>query len=348
MRFSFLASVLLAGLAYGQTGHGVSASSNRTVMEEKTPGSLASPNVGPDDPVITIVGFCADMAPAGAACKTVITRAQFEKLTEALQPGMPLALRLKVANAYARNLRMSAAAEKRGLAKTPAFEEEMLYARMQLLSQDLNRKLLSEANTIGEEEVARYYESHQSDYEQATFARIFIPHARQRETAIAGAGPRPNNSGEEIQNDVGAMTKLAADLRARAVNGEDPDKLQIEAYREAGIDRSVVNTRLEKVRRATLPPQHESAMQLEPGQVSEVFSDPDGAHFIYKMIGKETLTINQAQAEIRTAIASQKYSDSMKNFEGNVVFSDAYFNPPEKKNSAPSSDRKPQTPVAPE
>ena len=31
------------------------------------------------------------------------------------------------------------------------------------------------------------------------------------------------------------MTKIAADLRARAVNGEDPDKLQIEAYTEAGL-----------------------------------------------------------------------------------------------------------------
>ena len=64
-------------------------------------------------------GFCADPPRIGSACKTVITRAQFEKLTEALQPGMSPSLRLNVANAYARNLRMSAAAEKRGLDKTP-------------------------------------------------------------------------------------------------------------------------------------------------------------------------------------------------------------------------------------
>ena len=70
-----------------------------------------------------------------------MTRAQFERLTEALQPGMSPSLRLNVAHAYARNLRMSAAAEKRSLDKTPAFEEEMRYARMQLLAQDLNRDI---------------------------------------------------------------------------------------------------------------------------------------------------------------------------------------------------------------
>ena len=110
------------------------------------------------------------------------------------------------------------------------------------------------------------------------------------------------------------MTKVAADLRARAVNGEDPDKLQVEAYTEAGIPRTSSNTKMEKVRRATLPPQHETVMDLKPGEVSEVFSDPGGAHFIYKMISKHTLTLEEAKTEIRTAISGQRYRDSMKAF----------------------------------
>ena len=123
------------------------------------------------------------------------------------------------------------------------------------------------------------------------------------------------------------MAKVAADLRARAVNGEDPDKLQIEAYTEAGFARTTANTKMEKVRRATLPPHHEAVMDLKPGEVSEVFSDPSGAHFIYKMISRQILTLEDAKTEIRAAISSQRYRDSMKVFQGNVVFSDAYFNP---------------------
>ncbi|MGC2169789.1 MAG: hypothetical protein WA623_00220, partial [Candidatus Sulfotelmatobacter sp.] len=128
MRLQCLVYLLLASLACGQAAQPATPSTADNASEVK---------VGPDDPVITVNDFCADAAQHGDACKTVITRAQFEKLTEALQPGMSLALRLRVANAYARNLRMSAAAEKRGLDKTPAFEEEMRFARMQLLAQDL-------------------------------------------------------------------------------------------------------------------------------------------------------------------------------------------------------------------
>ena len=45
------------------------------------------------------------------------------------------------------------------------------------------------------------------------------------------------------------MTKFAEALRVRAVNGEDPDSLQIQAYAEAGITRTNVDTRLANVRR---------------------------------------------------------------------------------------------------
>src|SRR6202007_144839 len=127
--------------------------------------------------------------------------------------------------------------------------------------------------------------------------------------------------------DAAVMTQLAFDLRERAVKGEDPDKLQLEAYAEAGITGISSNTKMEKVRRAMLPPQHEAVMGLSPGQVSEVFSDPEGAHFIYKMLGKETLPFEDARPEIRSQMASHRYRDSVQAFEGNVVFNDAYFVP---------------------
>jgi PPIC-type PPIASE domain len=312
MRFQCLVYVLLAGLTYGQAAPPISPPAADNAPEVK---------VGPDDPVITINGFCADPAQRGSACKTVITRAQFEKLTEALQPGMSLSLKLNVANAYARNLRMAAAAEKRGLDKTPAFEEEMRYARMQLIAQDLTHALQAEANNISDAEVEQYYRKNESSYEQATLARIFVPRAKQ---SVPTDEEAQTKSAEE------AMAKVAAELRTRAMNGEDPDKLQVEAYTAAGFPRTTPDTKMEKVRSATLPLQHEAVMDLKPGEVSEVFSDPGGAHFIYKMISKQTLTMEHVKTEIRTAISTQRYRDSMKSFQEDVVFSDAYFNPPGK------------------
>jgi hypothetical protein len=324
MRLQGLVSVLLASLAYGQAAQPAASSGTDKAPEVEV-------KVRPDDAVITVNGFCTDPAAPGDPCKTVITRAQFEKLTEALQPGMSLSLRLNVANAYARNLRMAAAAERRGLDKTPAFEEEMRYARMQLLAQDLSHALQAEANDITDAYLEDYYKKNESSYEQATLARIFVPHAKQ---SVATDEEAQRKAGEE------AMMKVAADLRARAVNGEDPDKLQIEAYTEAGFPRTAPDTKMEKVRGATLPPQHEAVMDLKPGGVSEVFSDPSGAHFIYKMISKRTLTLEDAKTEIRTVISSQRYRDSMKSFQGDVMFSDAYFNPPEKLATSPQRNRR--------
>ncbi len=327
MRFLCLVFLLLASLAHGQA-----ASPAKPPAADKSPEA----KVGPDEPVITVNGFCPDPAPPGSACKTVITRAQFERLTEALQPGMSLPLRLKVANSYARMMRMAAAAEKRGLAQTPAFAEEMRYARIQLLSQDLTRTLQADANTLSDAELEDYYKQNKSSFEQATMARIFVPRTKQT-APNADAKTRaaqPDNAQDKDKDkdkdkaDEAAMTKLAADLRARAASGEDPDQLQVEAYTAAGIPGTSPNTRMEKVRRATLPPRQELVMDMKPGEVSEVFSDPGGAHFIYKMISKDALTLQDVKAEIRTAISGHRFRDSMKSFEGDVVFSDAYFNPP--------------------
>jgi hypothetical protein len=364
--FQGLVCLLLVSAAYGQAAQSAAPLAAGAKAEELA--STASDNVsevkvGPDDPVITMNGFCTDPIQQGKDCKTVITRAQFEKLTDALQPGMPLSLRLKVANSYARNLRMSAAAEKRGLDKTPAFEEEMHFARMQLLAQDLSRALQADADNITDADLEAYYKKNKPSYEQATVARIFVPHAKQivparnelgdassidaqsvlspRSEAKTDAEPsatQPTEARTKAAEE--AMTKIADDLRARAVSGEDPDKLQIEAYTEAGFPLTTVNTKMENVRRTTLPPLHETVLDLKAGEVSGVFSDPDGAHFIYKMISKETLTLEDVKTEIRTAISSQSYRDSMKSFQGDVVFSDAYFIPPGKPTTPPQRNRK--------
>jgi hypothetical protein len=305
------ARFLLAGLLCQQACQAAtpSAAAAQTLGADVGTDAGVGRDVGPDDPVITLDGFCADSTPRGGACRTVISRAQFDGLVDALQPGMPSPLRLKVANAYARNLRMSAAAQKRGLDKTPAFAEELRFARLQLLSQDLDRALRVDANQVTDADLGQYYAKNRSSYEQATVARIFVPHAKQD----GGAAD--------------TMALLAADLRSRARNGEDPDALQLEAYAQAGIVRPSADTKIEKVRRTSLPPAHETVLDLMPGEVSEVFSDPAGAHFIYVMIAKQTLTLDAVKDEIRTDIAAQRYRDSVKSFQGGAVFSDAYFNP---------------------
>jgi hypothetical protein len=286
--------------------------------------------------VITLKGFCADATQQGDACKTVISRAQFEKLAEAVQPGMSPAIRRQVANNYSRMLRMSTAAEKRGLDKGPRFDEKMNLARMQILSQELSQALQEDSGKVTDGDIEDYYKKNAPSYEQATFMRIYVPRAKQIVNPVvrpkagtkASAKTTANQAPTEAQQKAAeeAMKKVAADLRARAVKGEDPDKLQKEAYVAAGLPGSPPNTKMEKVRRATLTNQ-QAVMDLKPGEVSEVISEPNSGHYIYKLVGKETLSLETVKPEIRKTISSQRYRDSWQGFQGNVDLNDAYFGP---------------------
>src|SRR5271156_4869767 len=131
MRLRFLVCLLLGGLAYGQAMQPTAppAAGARAEQSASTaPNKAPEVKVGPDEAVITIKNFCGDSSPQGDACKTVITRAQFEKIVDAVQPGMPQAVRRRIADQYPGMLRMAAAAEKRGLNKEAAFEQKMALA----------------------------------------------------------------------------------------------------------------------------------------------------------------------------------------------------------------------------
>lgn len=347
MRAQFLVCLLLAGLAYGQAAQpatppatGAKAETSAPAAPEKAP----EVKVGPDDTVITIKAFCADTMLQGDACKTAITKAQFEKVTDALQPGMSPAVRRQAATFYSRMLKMSSAAEKRGLDKGPTFDEKMALARMQILSQELTRSLQEDSAKVSDSDIEDYYKKNEASYEQATFARIYIPRSKQIKPApappaAAKAGEKPDAKAtakpvvpqtptpEQQKAAEEAMTKEATLLRARAVKGEDPDKLQKEAYTVAGLSGSAPSTTMDKVRSSTLPANHRTAMDLKPGDVSEVISDPNSGHYIYKLISKETLSLDAVKTEIKSQLSSQRFRDSMQGFQQNVDLNDAYFGP---------------------
>jgi hypothetical protein len=297
------------------------------------PDKAPEVKVGPDDTVITLQGFCLDSKQTGDACKTKITRTQFEKLAEALQPGMSSPLRRQLATRYSMGLKMAAEAEKRGLDKQPAFEEKLYFARLQILSQELSSALQSDSGKVSDADVAEYYKKNLPAYEQATFNRIIVPRSKQLTTPAASSKPGekatvpPPPTEEQKKAGEEAMTKLADTLRARAVKGEDPDKLQKEAYVAAGLNGNTVNTKLEKQRRNSLPPTHQTVMELKPGEVSEVISDPNSGHYIYIMVSKETLSPESVTPDIRKLISSQRYRDSMQSFQKDVDLNDAYFGP---------------------
>lgn len=328
MRFQWSLCLLLASIAFAQAAPPAPTASAGAKAEQAAPAApdkAPEAKVGPNDTVITVKGACADSSKQGDDCKTVVTKEQFERLAEALQPNMSPPIRRQLASAYSRMLVMSAAAEKRGLDKQPKFDEMLRFARMQILSQELSRALQEEAGKISDSDFESYYNKNAPAYEEATFVRIFVPANKQI------ANPKPNMKDEEIKAEQkageAAMKKVAAALRARAANGEDPDKLQKEAFVAAGLKGTPPTTKMEKVRRTTLPPAHGAVLDLKPEQVSELISDPSG-HYIYKLLSKQTMPLDSVKQEIRNTLSAQRYRDSMQGFQaGNAELNDAYFGP---------------------
>ncbi|MGA2426615.1 MAG: hypothetical protein ABSG07_21645, partial [Terriglobales bacterium] len=83
MRFQCLVCLLLASLAYGQAAQPSTPPATPPTAGAPAPQSTPAPTekapemkVAPDDPVITLKGFCTDVTKQGDACKTVVTRAQ--------------------------------------------------------------------------------------------------------------------------------------------------------------------------------------------------------------------------------------------------------------------------------
>lgn len=253
----------------------------------RLPASAA--NVSPDMAVITIKGLCEN--PSTSPCQTVISRAQFEKLTNALLPNMKPSFQLQVAHAYPDLLEMAQAAEARGVDKTPRFQERIAFARLQILSQELARQIDEESSHVPDKDIADYYRDHAANYSTATMERLFIP--------------KQQGDGDD------KMLRVAEELRARAAAGENFIALQKQAYDAAGMADVPPNPSLGNVTLPDLPQTHASAFAMKPGEVSQVLTDSTG-HYVYKVDNKEVQTLDQAKNEIHRILQNRHKEQVMQ------------------------------------
>src|SRR5580658_962887 len=200
MRRSWLMCVLLGGLAWGQAQQGAPPPAQPGRANMGGPKAAAGlPDTAESVPataaVLTITGVCKPQprpaaAKAGAApakpaaktapadCKTVVTRAEFEKLVDSISTHPNPQLRRQLATAYPGILAFAQAAQKQGLDKTPRFETEMKFARLQILGKELRDQIAENAAKISDEDVDSYYQAHLATYQEFNVDRVFVPHFR--------------------------------------------------------------------------------------------------------------------------------------------------------------------------
>jgi parvulin-like peptidyl-prolyl isomerase len=346
--------VLLGALAWGQAAPSAPPAAQAPAAPPDT-----SASVPPTAAVITINGVCspqpkpvaaktgtaatsataakASKAPAEstkpAECKTVITKEQFEKMAGALSPNVTPQLKHQLAGALPRLMAMSTQAKKDGIDKTDQYKEALKFVQMQVLANELQRRIQTESSNISDEDVEKYYNEHKADFEQYNVDRIFVPRTKQGETATAmlqDEGKKPTEEEKKAKQEEAeqAMTKLAEDLRGRAVAGEDFTKLQKEAFDAAGMKIESPTINLPNIRRNGLPAAHAAAFDLKPGDVSQVISD-SGGHYIYKLNSKTDIPVEQAKTEIHQRLQSDRMRDAMEQLNNSfkVEENEAYFGP---------------------
>ncbi|HWZ81443.1 MAG TPA: peptidylprolyl isomerase [Terriglobales bacterium] len=356
MRNRWLLCLLLGGLTFGNLAYGQMAApparpnspaATKATPDEDAAAKEALAKISPTDAVITVKGPCTDPTKKGQTCDSVVTREQFEKLAESLQPNMAPPIKLRLATAYSRLIGMSQEAEKRGIDKQPKFEANLKFARMQILSQQLTAALQEESQKVSDDDIEKYYKEKIDTYQEANLQRLYIPRTKQMIPPKEAAGVKKDKEAaeadEKAREKAGeeAMTKSAAALRARAVKGESFDTLEKEAYVAAGLKGNPPSTKMEKVRPNSLPPAHHPALDLKAGDVSEVISDPTG-HYVYKLVSKSTLPLETVKPEIKNWIATQRFRDAMQEFQGTSQLNDTYFGikpkPPAKPGAEPDAD----------
>ncbi|MGC1373448.1 MAG: peptidyl-prolyl cis-trans isomerase, partial [Candidatus Sulfotelmatobacter sp.] len=301
--------------------------------------------------VLTIKGVCSPSVKAATAsktaagkadtkksaeCETKITRAQFEKIATSLSPNVTPQLKHQLETVLPRFMAMSDAAKEKGLDNTPHFEEMMKIVRMQVLTQELQRSLQEQADKITPEEVDNYYKEHPEAYEQYSLDRLFIPRFKQVQPE---AQPKDMTEEQRKAKDVEnkakqeqgeqELNKLADTLRAKAASGGDFAELQKQAFEAAGekVENPTVN--LPKVRRTGLPPAHSAVFDLKVGDVSQVISD-NGGHYIYKVVSKEVVPLDQVKDEIHNKLKSERMKEFMDKYTNSfqAIPNEAYFGPP--------------------
>jgi len=337
MRMRWLVCVFMGTLAWGQAAQSVPPA-----QPAQAPDTSASvPN---DAAVLTITGVCSSQAPSQSTsnssdCKTVITKAEFEKLVNALAPNANPQQKKQLAGVLPRVMAMANEAKQRGMDQSEQYKETMEYVKMQVLSQQLQRKLQEQAADISDADMEKYYKDNPDAFEQYNVDRIFVPRTKQveaeaddddKDEKATAEQKKAKESAEQAkkQDNEQAMTKLAETLRTRAAAGEDITKLQKEAFEKAGMKIESPTVNLPSVRRNGLPQAHTVVFDLKPGEVSQVISDA-GGHYIYKMNSKTAMPFDQAKSEIRGRLQTDRMKESMDKL--NASFSstanEAYFGP---------------------
>ena len=257
--------------------------------------------------MITLHGMCTnngntELSKDPKACTVTISRDQFEDVLSASSLGGQVftagAIR-NVADTYVQNLILANAALKSGVDKDPRVQKLLELVRNRTLAEAYRHAAEEKYRNPSAEEIEKYYRANITQYEAVKTERIFIPKFNPR-------SPKDNG---DFQKKAEA---IANEMRDRAVKGESADKLQSEGVMKLGIPAPAFLPENGLRRRASFPGDVvRDVFALKPGEVSKIENE-SGGFAIYRLITKDTWTVEQVRGEIVRDIFRQKMEADVK------------------------------------
>jgi hypothetical protein len=323
--FKAAALILVSAIATAQTTPAkpkstapAKAAGAPSTPAQTTPAAATGPNVAATDTVITVPGLCPPNTPP-ESCSTKISRADFEQVISVVNPNLPKEQRREVATLYVRLLSAANEGKKLGLDKDPVFQEQRRLAELQMLAQAGEKKMF-ESNKPTQQDVESFYTENTDKFEELSLRRIMIPKSSDKDA-------KPEQT-----------KQLADKIHERAAAGEDPDKLEADAFLATKAPGAPPTTSLGWKRHGAMDPRHEpQIVALKSGQVSEVLEDGQG-YYIYKVDSKRMVPLTTVAKDIENALQTQRTKQTVMQLLDRTKpqLNDAYFGPPEtEKKEAP-------------
>jgi hypothetical protein len=341
-----VSSLLLAG----QTAHAQTLEVGRASSGTNVPPISPSP-LSPEAPVITIDGICdtaswsiarpaAKPGPGATGCSGVanpttgnaatdanpcqlsITRADFERLAGVVTPNTAPQSDLQLARVYSDLLVSALKAHELRLDQDPHFDDILKFTYVQVLSRALNTHLQEQANEQANAEIDKYYQEHPHEFEQVHLLQISVPKRKLHPNA---ASPAPTSK-QGIEAEETAMKAEAEKIHARAVAGEDFEKLQEEAYAFAGNADAAPDADMGNVTRAEVGQFQDQIFAMPLSQVSELTSGAEAWHIV-KVVSRRMMPRDEASQRL----SSRRMKEALGSLKNSATphFSGAYFQNPD-------------------
>jgi hypothetical protein len=302
----------------------------KTTEDQRQPATNTESSVHPEDAVITLRGVCSGSAsearPKDESCKTVVSRHDFEFLENSINLGgkpITMGARQNLAKTYAEYLVYEQPAKQAGLENTDRYAEIMHWLRLRMLTDLLREKIVEEYRAPSDAEMAHYYQENVADFDRVHVARILVP----RKLPLPGDEKLTGEKGKE-ERDQKLLAK-ANEVRARALKGDDPEKIQKDLYSALGLTATPSTDLGKQGRKDFLVDESTELFSLKPGDVSKVEAE-QASYVIYKVIDRETLPEDAVKTQISREIARRNIEKANQAITQPVQpeYNEKYFGPP--------------------